>query len=285
MSKNSANKGNERQGMSFSAIIVAGFFCALLLLSTVIVVRHIHIIFTPTLSNSEHLLSKGKPRDAVAMLDKVEKENAKSGGAPVRDAKTLVLRGKAIYALLVEELRTERWGSYGKNPSNWIQNPLADEVERCFTEAIELAPNDPEIKLLLGNLYREQGRFADAENVLRSALALDESNAEIFLTLGLLYAEGRRPDAAEKALAYAWELDPRNPRIAKNMAYFYRYYRDIPESSVVWFTRYLDLDPQKDPEVNIIRGELKNLLEHYPEFEKYRKQPEERKGFSAMWRD
>jgi tetratricopeptide (TPR) repeat protein len=231
------------------------------------------------LDNSERLLSKGRPRDAKALLDKMQEAGDNGSSlATSGDAKALILRGKVLYAVLMDELRQERWGSYGVNPDNWIQHPLAEEAENCFLDAIKIAPNDTEARQMLGNLYREQGRFADAESILRSALEIDGTDAEAFLTLGLLYAEGGRHDAAQKALAYAWELDPGNSRIAKNIAYFYRYYKDIPESSIVWFTRYIDTDPKRDPDINLIRAELRTLLERYPEFEKYKTEPKERRG-------
>ena len=254
-------KTNDKRKLSWSAIIVIGLLCSCTLLGAVLAIRHIHMYFSPTLKNSERLLARGKPREAKALLDKMRERGIKRN-----DASALLLRGRVLYSVLLEQLREERWGSYGVNPENWIDHPLAAEAERYFLDAMAISPDDPEIRLVLGNLYREQGRFSDAESILRSALEIDGSNAEIYLALGLLYAEANRPNGARKALSMAWELDKNNPQIAKNIAFFYRFYADAPESSIVWFKRYLDSNPRRDADVNLVRAELRNLMERYPEF-------------------
>jgi tetratricopeptide (TPR) repeat protein len=171
----------------------------------------------------------------------------------------------------MERLRVEKWGSYGVNPENWLSDPLAAEAEQCFLDAMAASPDDPEIRLVLGNRYREQGRFSDAELILRSSLEINDENAEAYLALGLLYAEGgANINAALNALNAAWELDNGNPKIAKNIAYFYRFYANDPESSIEWFSRYLNCNPQRDPDINLVRGELSDLIDRYPEYEGYR---------------
>jgi tetratricopeptide (TPR) repeat protein len=257
---------NEKR-LSLSAIILVGIFCAVLILASVLVLRHIHIFFSPTMANTERLLERGRPREAKALLDRMQPDKKRG------DSNALLLRGKTLFAVLMEELREERWGSYGLNPENWLDHPLAAEAERYFLDAMAVSPNNPEIRLTLGNLYREQGRFSDAEIILRSALEIDASNSGIFLALGLLYAEGGRNEAADRALKAAWELDEGNPRIAKNIAYFYRFYANAPEASIIWFSRYLDADPRHDPDINLIRAELRNLIERYPEFSAHKPEP------------
>jgi len=261
-----AKRREREKKLSFSAIIVIGIFCALLTLIVVLAVRHIHMFFNPTVENTERLLSMGKPKEAIALLDRMEND---AGGGDV-DGKISLLRGKALYSLLLEQLRVEKWGSYGINPDNWLANPLAAEAEQCFIDAMAASPDDPEIRLVLGNLYREQGRFSDAELILRSLLEIDDENAEAYLAIGLLYAEGAQLDAAERALTAAWELNPGNPKIAKNIAYFYRFYLNDPEASIEWFSRYLRGNPRRDTDINLIRAELADLIERYPDYEGYK---------------
>ncbi|GBU22040.1 hypothetical protein R80B4_01943 [Fibrobacteres bacterium R8-0-B4] len=255
-------KRRERK-LSFSAIFVAGVLCAILALAAFWVVRYIHVFYNPTVENTERLLSMGRPREAMALLNRMEKNDE-----PV-DSRSNLVRGKVLYAMLMDKLRVEKWGSYGINPDNWLASPLAAEAEQCFLDAMAESPNDTEIRLALGNLYREQGRFSDAELILRSLLEIDDENAGAYLAIGLLYAEGGRLDASERALRAAWELDEGNPKIAKNIAYFYRFYANEPESSIVWFSQYLQSDPRRDTDVNLIRGELSSLIERYPEYEGY----------------
>jgi tetratricopeptide (TPR) repeat protein len=250
-----------------SAIFIIGLFCSALALAAYMAVRYISVRVTPTLENSEYLLSKRKPKEAISHLDKMGSD-AVNG-----DSYALMVRGKALFSMVVEQMRKDKWGSYGVNPENWISNPLAEEAEKCFLDAMALSPDDPEIRLVLGNLYREQGRFSDAELILRSSLEIDNANAEAYLALGLLYAEGSRKEGARKALAAAWELDEGNPKIAKNIAYFHRFYVNEPESSIVWFSRYLHGNTKRDADFSLVRAELENLLERYPEYEMYKYTP------------
>ena len=261
-----AKKSKRRKKLPLSVIMVSGIFCSIVGLFSYLAVQHIRVRSTPTLQNSALLLSRGKPREALALLDKTPKLMSS-------ESRELVIRGKALFAILMDELRAERWGSYGRNPDNWISHPSAEEAERCFLDAMALSPDDPEIRVILGNLYREQGRFGDSEIMLRSALELDDADAEAFMALGLLYAEGNRIEAARRALAEAWKLDTGNPRIAKNIGYFYRFYVNVPESSLIWFSRFIDANPRRDPDINLIRAEMQELVERYPEFERYRREP------------
>jgi tetratricopeptide (TPR) repeat protein len=259
-----AQRRERENKLSFSVVFVSGILCALMALVAVLIARHINTFFNPTIENTERLLSMGKPKDAMALLDQM------GSGAGSVDSKGNLLRGKALYALLMEQLRVERWGSYGLNPDNWLSHPLAAEAEQCFIDAMAAEPDDPEIRLVLGNLYREQGRFSDAELILRSLLEIDDQNAEAYLAIGLLYAEGAHIDVAERALNAAWELDPGNPKIAKNIAYFHRFYANKPELSIEWFSRYLRSNPKKDADINLIRAELSDLIERYPEYDGYK---------------
>jgi len=269
--------------LSFAAILTGGIICSVMLLICLAVVRHIYRTYAPTLSNSEHLLATGKPQQAKLLLDKMKTAR------PNENARTLVLRGKVLYAMLLEQLSEENWSSYGVDPENWISHPLADEAEECFLKAIEMSPNDPEPRCVLGNLYRDQGRFAESEAMLRAALEIDGSNAEAFLALGLLYAEGERVGAAERALLYAWDLDEGNAKIAKNIGYFYRYYKDDPQAAIMWLGRYLDYaDPRRERDMFSVRSELRHLLERYPEFDDgrgIRVNPNDSRLFPSMHRD
>ena len=250
----------KKKGSSFKVILISGILFSILIFASLIALRYIEYTFTPSMKSSERLLNKGKPRQAMAVLNKAP-------GSKQNDSKTLLLRGKILFSVLIEQLKEEKWGSYGVNPKNWLSHPLSDEAEKCFLEAIEKSPGDPEIRQVLGNLYREQGRFAEAENILISAVELDDTDTETFLALGLLYAESERLALAEQNLYKAWELDKNNSKAAKNIGYFYRYYKDVPESSIVWFSRYIDLNPKRDTDINFVKAELQNLLERYPEFD------------------
>lgn len=249
---------NDR-GLSLPVILLSGLICSCMLLGAVLAIRYVHQRHSPSLKSSERLLDKGKYRDALTILEKMEKNEHNS----IRE---LSLRGRIMYSLLQELLRKEQWGSYGVDPENWISHPLALEAERCFLGVLAVNPNDAQMRLALGNLYKEQGRFSEAEQQFSIISTIDDRNVEVMLALGVLYAETDQLDDAGIYLAKAWELDRKNPRTAKNIAFLYRFYKELPESSMVWFNRYLNLDPKRDLDANLARIELGNLIERYPEF-------------------
>lgn len=258
---------DKKRPLSIWAIIVCGVICATLLLASFFTIRHIRAHFSPSVRNSERLLEIGRPGEALAQLDRAR------GDARREDAGTTFLRGKILFAMLIEQLNEERWGSYGVNPNNWLAHPLADAAEKSFLDAMAMLPHDAEIRLALGNLYREQGRFNDSEKMLRSALEIGGPNAETYLALGILYAETDRNEIARRTLYAAWEFDKGNPKISKNIGYFYRFYEDVPQLAIKWFNLYFDGNPRGDSDINHIRAELRDLHERYPEFGEFRHHP------------
>ncbi|MFW5785143.1 MAG: tetratricopeptide repeat protein [Chitinispirillaceae bacterium] len=248
----------KRNGLSFPVILISGVICAFLLLGASVAIKFIYNHYSPSLNSTERLLKKGKYQEALSVLNKVEFRN----GNRIRER---VLRGQIIFGILEQQLRREQWGSYGVNPDNWISHPMADEAERCFLEVLALEPENVKAMILLGNLYKKQGRFGESEEQFNTAVACDRQNSEAVLALGILYAETDRFDNAERMFKKAWALDPRDPQIAKNIAFFYRFYKNDPESSMIWFNRYLNLDPERDPDANLARTELQNLIERYPD--------------------
>lgn len=255
----SSNRSDlDKKRLSFPVILISGVICAFLLLGASVAVKFIHNRYSPSLNSTERLLKKGKYQEALSILNKVDSRN----GNRIRER---VLRGQIIFGILKEQLRDEQWGSYGVNPDNWISHPLADEAESCFLEVLALEPKNVKALVLLGNLYKKQGRFEEAEEQFNTAVACDRQDSEPVLALSILYAETDRLDDAERMFKKAWALDCKDPKIAKNMAFFYRFYKKDPRSSMIWFNRYLNLDPERDPDASLARIELQNLIERYPD--------------------
>ena len=194
---------NDR-GLSLPVILLSGLICSCFLLGAVLAIRYLHQRYSPSLKSSERLLDKGKYRDALTILEKMESNE-------YNRIRELTLRGRIMYSLLHEQLRREQWGSYGVDPENWISHPMAHEAERCFLQVLAVKSDDIQVRLALGNLYKEQGRFSGAEEQFRIVYETDDKNAEAMLALGVLYAETDRLDDAGRYLSKAWELDRENP--------------------------------------------------------------------------
>lgn len=93
------------------------------------------------------------------------------------------------------------------------------EAESALRRAADLDPRNPEVPFHLGNLYREQGRFAAAVEAYERALVLAPGQASVLNNLGL--ARDADGDAAGAQSAYravlAW--DPHHPQALANLAH------------------------------------------------------------------
>jgi tetratricopeptide (TPR) repeat protein len=73
-------------------------------------------------------------------------------------------------------------------------------------------PRDAATQIALSDLYKDAGREADAERVLRQLLSLEPANAVVLNHLGYMLAQsGRQLDEAARLVERALEVDPGNP--------------------------------------------------------------------------
>jgi Tfp pilus assembly protein PilF len=107
--------------------------------------------------------------------------------------------------------RAESWLNLG---SLEVRLGNRERAAADYQRAIRLQPQFMPAYVNLADLYREQGRDADGERVLRQALALHPESADVRHALGLLLVREKRSDAALAEFAKAAELSPENPRYA-----------------------------------------------------------------------
>jgi Flp pilus assembly protein TadD len=87
-------------------------------------------------------------------------------------------------------------------------------AEAAYRRAIRMQPLFIPPYVNLADVYRQQGRDADGERVLRQALAVHPPNGDVHHALGLLLVRERRMPEAVSELAKAAEQSPDNPRYA-----------------------------------------------------------------------
>jgi Flp pilus assembly protein TadD len=79
-------------------------------------------------------------------------------------------------------------------------------------------PEDPNVLILRGIVYRERGLFTDAETDLRAALKVAPETAEAHAALGILFDVQMRP-GAEAEHREAVRLSPNNPAYLNNLGF------------------------------------------------------------------
>lgn len=143
--------------------------------------------------------------------------NALADAAPVvslnADQRTIFERAVAEYrdAQAVNADRAESWLNLGALE---VRLGNRERAEVDYQRAIRLQPSFIPPYVNLADLYRQQGRDADGERVLRQGLALQPATADLHHALGLLLVREKRADEATAELGKAAQLDPANRRYA-----------------------------------------------------------------------
>ncbi len=252
-------KFSSEKGLSCPVLLLCGVMAAFFILIAIVGVHRIRLEWSPTAQNAEKLINKKKYAEAFALIEKAEQGQ---GNKPL----LLVEKGKVWFALALERERRSRWSDYGKDEKDWLKSEEADKAEQLFKKAIESGIRNSDAHYNLGLLYMEKGWFSLAETEFLSVLQRDRKHVDARINLGAAYTEMKRFDLAEKELREAYRQAPENPAVAKNLAFLFRYYFNKPDSAITWANRYLNLDPQSDMDIDVVRQELLNMLQRYPEY-------------------
>jgi tetratricopeptide (TPR) repeat protein len=98
-------------------------------------------------------------------------------------------------------------------------------LEKIVLREIEQSPANPELRRLLGDLYYDKDRYAEAAAAYRSALSLDPGDPAVLNNLAWLYATAedetvRNPESALSLAKKAADLDP-SPHVLDTLAEAY----------------------------------------------------------------
>ena len=104
---------------------------------------------------------------------------------------------------------------------NYLVAQQVDEAIEELEKAAEIDPGALEVKLVLGNLYREKGQVGRAITEHQALLQKPRLNriehANVLLCLGLDYRRGGFIDRASTAFAEVLRLDPDNEAALANL--------------------------------------------------------------------
>ena len=99
---------------------------------------------------------------------------------------------------------------------------VANDTATAITlgeRAVEVSPNDPSFRALLGNIYFASGRFASAESAYRDSVSLDARQPGLVLKLALVQiAQGKRNEALALLEAARGALDASDHGLALALA-------------------------------------------------------------------
>jgi len=102
--------------------------------------------------------------------------------------------------------------------------------ESACQKALSIDPDMTEVRIALGQLYRNAGDYERAAREIRQALDVEEDNVDALIELGFTYQLQGRTAEAEQALVRATEVAPGNWQTYDALAFFYQDYSDNPQA-------------------------------------------------------
>ena len=118
-----------------------------------------------------------------------------------------------------------------------------EEAVKRLRVALEMAPEDPELKHVLGlNLFRT-GAKEEGAALLESALEEGTPRPDAHFVLGKYHLNGVRYDDARRHFERYLELEPRSTQALQALGVIH-YHSQRPEEAKATFSRWVELDPE-----------------------------------------
>jgi tetratricopeptide (TPR) repeat protein len=123
-----------------------------------------------------------------------------------------------------------------------------------YNQILKEHPNYADIYFKLAQIYENQEKFQEAEDVLKKALQINPDFIQARVSLGFIYKETSRLEEAAREFSYVIDSNLPYPIIAFNLGLVYKRLNRIKEA-----TRAFEIALQLDPGFEEARAELKNL--------------------------
>jgi tetratricopeptide (TPR) repeat protein len=124
-----------------------------------------------------------------------------------------------------------------------VRGGRAAEAEKAIAQLVAAHGNTPEVNVVLGHAYAEQGDFESAEKTLKQALAAKPDVADANTTLGLMFLKQGRLAEAETSLRAELAARPADVRARHTLALVLDMQRKPPEEAVKLLRGVLSTQP------------------------------------------
>ena len=105
---------------------------------------------------------------------------------------------------------------YDSKEREWLA-----KADQAVQRSRELDPNEPQVHVTMGRIYRATGEMDKSVAELQKAIALDPMNVAAYTNLAMTYSEFRRPGDAENAYREAIRIRPSYWTAYTNLGIFY----------------------------------------------------------------
>ena len=131
-------------------------------------------------------------------------------------------------------------------------------AEKFYRLESQLAPKDPNATINLAGVLRDQGKFEEAIEILRTAIYANQGNYELWNSMGTALNDAGRPEEAITFYQEALRLKPDYGRAHNNMANVYELLGE-PEKSLPHYEQALK-DPADETEEATMRHSRSMVL-------------------------
>jgi len=157
-----------------------------------------------------------------------------------RDFRTYKL-AKLLWLHIV--VKFEERGTYKPKANKELANLPRPEV--LFKEPLEFNSKDDRAYIELGQIYRNQAKYSQAEEAFKKAIELNPGNDEAYLSLGRLYVQRNNRTQAEEAFKKAIELNPGDDIAYLSLGSLYLEENNRPQAEEL-FKKAIELNPEND---------------------------------------
>src|SRR5690242_9255066 len=120
------------------------------------------------------------------------------------------------------------------NAARSAPRPRYDEAEQQYQLAAQIAPDDARAFAGLGNVYVDQGKFANAVDAYQKAIKLKPDYSGAYLPLAFSLARLDRYPEAIEVYNESLRRDPSSPEVYNNLSFAYNHsgrYQDAVDAS------------------------------------------------------
>ena len=137
-------------------------------------------------------------------------------------------------------------------------HPPAEIMEKLndLHERARANPRDREVRILLGNLYYDMGRFDAAIDWYEAVLQLEPGDVNVRTDLGTAYLYTGNSMKAIELYEHSLEIEPNHPQTLQNLGFAYFSVEKFDDAVQTWQT-LLNTHP-KYPHVTEIREQIQS---------------------------
>lgn len=164
------------------------------------------------LLNAKLLQAKGKDTDALELLSSITGSHGESLSLKLEIARLIYkLQGSASAVKYLHPL-AERYPDndlvIGAYASSLAECGLFSEAEKAAKQALEINPDKPELKVMLGRLYANSGHFQEALRYILEAKNEVPESSEMYMDLGKIYMAQNDLNSALESYDKAIQINP-----------------------------------------------------------------------------